>query len=223
MDGVIVDTEGVYHKPLLQYVQQFNPSAVSEDLNAVIGRGKKDVWEIVASVAGTGKTGQEVMEDYNRNWRPLHAPEPDYTALFRPAVRNILHTAKQKSIKTAVASSTAYEKVVRILKAVGIFDEMDYVVSGEDLERPKPAPDIYLKAAETLQILPRDCAVIEDSTAGIEAAHAAGMRVYALIDNRFGFDRSKADFELEKLDDFPALMENEAAEKVIKFNCHIMY
>lgn len=75
------------------------------------------------------------------------------------------------------------------------------MVSGESFRKSKPDPEIYIHTAAALGIDTKDCLVAEDSTAGITAAHLAGMQVAAVIDDRFGFDRSLADFEVEKITD----------------------
>lgn len=77
------------------------------------------------------------------------------------------------------------------------------MVSGESFRKSKPDPEIYIHTAAVLGIDTKDCLVAEDSTAGITAAHLAGMQVAAVIDDRFGFDRSLADFEVEKIMDIP--------------------
>ena len=80
---------------------------------------------------------------------------------------------------------------------------MDGVVFSYKIKKMKPDPEIYIHTAAVLGIDTKDCLVAEDSTAGITAAHLAGMQVAAVIDDRFGFDRSLADFEVEKITDIP--------------------
>ena len=87
---------------------------------------------------------------------------------------------------------------------------MDEVTSGEDCTQPKPRPDVYLETAGKLGVRPEECLVIEDSTVGIEAAHRAGAFVAALIDDRFPFDRAKADAEIADIADVvPILASNQ--------------
>ncbi|WP_164918954.1 MULTISPECIES: HAD family hydrolase [Acutalibacteraceae] len=213
MDGVIVDTEPVNQQRILQYVRKFNSSAKEEDLNDIVGRGTKEVWDIVAKVSGSGKSAEEMKEEYRLQWIPRHCENIDYLKLFRPAVRDVLSYARTNGIRTAVASSTEYKKVKAILTEVGIFDSLDVVVSGEDCIRPKPYPDVYLETAKRLRVAPEECLVIEDSTVGIEAANQAGTRVAALIDHRFPFDRRKADVEIASVADAIPLMSKERKEK----------
>jgi 16S rRNA pseudouridine516 synthase len=83
------------------------------------------------------------------------------------------------------------------------------VITGDEVERGKPEPDIYLRAADKLGISPEACLVIEDSLAGIAAAKAANMRVAAIPDRRFVDPREyekKADYVLGSLSEIPALI-----------------
>jgi HAD superfamily hydrolase (TIGR01509 family) len=216
MDGVIVDTEPVNQQRILQYIRGFNPSAKEEDLNDIVGRGTKEVWDIVAKVSGSGKSPEEMKEEYRLHWIPRHCKKIDYLKLFRPAVQEVLSYARTNGVRTAVASSTEYKKVKSILTEVGIFGSLDVVVSGEDCVRPKPYPDVYLETAKRLKVSPEECLVIEDSTVGIEAASQAGTRVAALIDRRFPFDRRKADVEIASVADAIPLMRKERKEKSAK-------
>ena len=76
-----------------------------------------------------------------------------------------------------------------------------------NLKQSKPDPEIYHYTAGRLGLPENQCLVIEDSTLGITAAYRAGMTVAALIDDRFGFDRSLADYEIQNLKEIPALLE----------------
>ncbi|BCK77070.1 hydrolase [Acetobacter aceti NRIC 0242] len=108
-------------------------------------------------------------------------------AATREGVRNRLPGVKQNvpvvalvrewagRLPRAVASSGSREVVEASLAAIGLLEVFDAIVTIEDVERPKPAPDIYLLAAKRLGVKPSGCLVFEDSTEGLEAAHAAGM------------------------------------------------
>jgi HAD superfamily hydrolase (TIGR01509 family) len=93
----------------------------------------------------------------------------------KEGARELLSYLKENAIPTAIASSTREERVVIQLEEAGLLSCFDEVVGGDCVKRSKPAPDIFLLAAERLGIAPADCVVIEDSYNGIRAAHAAGM------------------------------------------------
>lgn len=202
MDGVIVDTELYNMRRVYEYVQSQQPNAKLEDMYQNAGRVKEDVWTRIASVIGQNKGWEETRADYEKNWKPNHPFEIPYKEIFREDTITILKWARENGMKTAVASSTAYEKVKEILTEVGVVPYLDLIISGEFFERSKPDPAIYLKTAELLEVSPEDCVAIEDSTVGITAANRAGMKVIALKDDRFGFDRSLSDDEIDSLGDF---------------------
>lgn len=199
MDGVIIDSEGAHLNAMYRYLVTRNPSLRMEDLYQIVGRSSKDVWDRIAALVGDGRDGEAIREEYRNVWTPAHPAEINYREIFRPETKELLLFAREAGLKTAVASSTAYQTVTEVMREVGIDELLDLVMSGEFFERSKPDPAIYLKTAELLSVNPGDCLVIEDSTVGIAAAHAAGMEVAALIDLRFGFDRSLADHEISSL------------------------
>ena len=93
----------------------------------------------------------------------------------------------------------------------GLKNYFDYVVSGEEILESKPNPEIYLHTAGTLQCTPSQCLVVEDSTYGIMAGHGASMTVAALIDDRFHFDRTLADYSMYELSEVLAILDQLAA------------
>jgi HAD superfamily hydrolase (TIGR01509 family) len=98
--------------------------------------------------------------------------------LLPGAVEAVRRTAS--AFPLALASSSNREVFEAVLELAGLTDCFRATVSGEEVERGKPAPDVYLEAAERLGVEPERCAAIEDSHAGIRSAKAAGMRVVAI-------------------------------------------
>jgi HAD superfamily hydrolase (TIGR01509 family) len=82
---------------------------------------------------------------------------------------------RSRGIPVAVASSSPRDRLNRTLGRAGLLDAFDVVVAGDEVTNGKPAPDMFLLAAERLGVLPRDCIVIEDSPPGVQAGVAAGM------------------------------------------------
>ena len=100
----------------------------------------------------------------------------------------------------AIASSAYADAVGAVLGALGIKDRFACIVSGNDVPRVKPAPDIFLLAAQKTGTPPAQCVVIEDAEKGVQAAHAAGMRCIAVPSHRTADnDFSLADVRLESL------------------------
>ncbi len=129
----------------------------------------------------------------------------DYRAIFRSEVTEVLRLLKEKGYLVALASSTQMDIIMRVLNENQIASYFDIIVSGSQFRQSKPNPEIYFYTAGQLGVTPEECLVIEDSTLGITAASRAGMIIAALIDDRFGFDRSLAHYEIRNLDEIPGL------------------
>jgi len=102
-----------------------------------------------------------------------------------PGARELLTFLKENNYKTAVASSSARERSMRLLKKHGLVEYFDDFVFGPEVEKGKPNPDIFLKAAEKVGISPENCLVLEDSQAGIQAAYSAVMQVICIPDLKY--------------------------------------
>lgn len=94
----------------------------------------------------------------------------------KPGLRSLLGWLRTNGIKTAIATSSERRFVDFYMAHSDLGHPFDVIVTGDRVTRSKPEPDIFLKAAEELGVLPVDCVVLEDSHNGIRAAHAAGMR-----------------------------------------------
>jgi len=113
----------------------------------------------------------------------------------------LLEFLKKNNIQQAIATSSFKDTTEKMMQYLKIEDYVDTLVTGQDVEHGKPAPDIFLKAAKQLATLPQDCLVIEDSINGIEAAKAAGMRCVAITSSLPREMLSKADLIIDRLDD----------------------
>jgi HAD superfamily hydrolase (TIGR01509 family) len=91
-----------------------------------------------------------------------------------------VHTLHQRGVPLAIASSSAHQLIVETLRACGLEGAFSVVAGGDEVARGKPAPDIYLLAAERLGVSPEKCIAVEDAPAGVASARAAGMRVVAV-------------------------------------------
>jgi len=97
-----------------------------------------------------------------------------------PGVVELIEELNRQGVPVAVGSSGPPENVALMLDALDIEERISAVVSGKDVDRGKPAPDVFLQAAEQLGLPPMQCVVVEDAPAGIMAARAAGMKCVAL-------------------------------------------
>ena len=175
MDGVIVDSEQRWEAVRRRLVITSGRAYPDEATRKMQGMSAPE-WEAYLhdelGVPGTpAEIGRRVVAEIGASYRadlPL-IPGVD------EAVR-----ALAARYPLAVASSSNRELIELALDLAGLADAFQAIVSSEEVERGKPAPDVYLEAASRLGIPPEHCTAVEDSSNGIRSAHAAGMRVVAV-------------------------------------------
>ena len=118
-----------------------------------------------------------------------------------PGVVEWLHRLHEANVPCAVASSTERLNIDAVLKRIGLEEIFAAIVSAEDVVHGKPSPDVFLKAAERLQLPPEHCVVFEDAYVGIEAGHAAGMKVVAVTTTHSMEELKAADIVVRRLDE----------------------
>jgi HAD superfamily hydrolase (TIGR01509 family) len=126
-----------------------------------------------------------------------------------PATKDVLEELRQLSLRLALATSSVSASARPFLDRHHLKQFFDAIVTGDEVEQGKPAPDIYLRAAEKLGMPADACLVIEDSLSGIAAAKAARMRVAAIPDRRFvdpGDYERQADYLVDDLSKIPAII-----------------
>lgn len=207
MDGVIIDSEMEYLKMNLGFVQRKNPEAKLEDLFGMVGASRQDAWECVARAVHNGQTWEELRDEYHQENQEA-IPNVDYCRIYRSELTSILDYIKTKGLAIALASSTHLELILHVLEVNHIRDYFEVVVTGAQFKRSKPDPQIYHYTARQLGVAESECLVIEDSAFGITAASRAGMTIAALIDPRFHFDQSMADYHMKNLTEIPGIVES---------------
>ncbi|MGB4609559.1 MAG: HAD-IA family hydrolase [Saccharofermentanales bacterium] len=184
-DGVLVDSEPALAQVAAEVFREADIPANPEDFTPYIGTGEDTYLGEVVRKYGYIYNPEIKHEVYAR----YIAEAEKYVKTF-PGTIDLLKTLKSKDIKTAVASSADLIKVEANIKALG-FNDFDSIITGSEIERKKPFPDIYLLAAEKVGVEPANCIVIEDATAGIESGKAAGMIT-------IGFTSACSEKELEQ-------------------------
>jgi HAD superfamily hydrolase (TIGR01509 family) len=190
MDGILYDSEGFYMDITVDVMRELGYTGPEEPIYDVVGTTADGTWKILYDLLDGAYTGNEIRQ----HWLARNAAHPlDYRAVMFPDIPDTLKRLKNAGIRMACCSSNTPSVINRSLDVMGIREYFDCVISSEEIERAKPDPMIYLKAAETLGVQPADCAVYEDSTPGILSGKRAGMSVFARKDDRFAQDQSKAD------------------------------
>jgi beta-phosphoglucomutase-like phosphatase (HAD superfamily) len=172
MDGTMLDTERIYHRAWRAAGRALGYELSDELLLATCGRTFPDCYRLVRQELGPGFP----MQAFQALW-PVHWHE-DVTRNGIPqkaGLLDLLDWLDAQGIPKAVATSTTRDEALFTLRAGGIGDRFQTMVSGEEIPHGKPAPDIYLLAAARLGVEPQRCLAFEDSEPGVLAASAAGM------------------------------------------------
>lgn len=172
MDGVLIDSEELMAKSGVLALREFGVEASASDFLPFVGRGEDKYIGGVAEKHGVryDTAMKDRAYDYYGQMVKAEATVPEDTL---PTLK-ALHA---RGIKMAICSSADRVKVRYNLRAIGADESLfGAIVTGSDVERKKPAPDIYLKGASLLGEQPEDCLVVEDAPSGIQAAHAGGIR-----------------------------------------------
>ena len=149
MDGVIIDSEGIYLNYLYEYAKTKNPEVTLESLHGTVGTTKQDCWMVVEKAIHNGQTWQELHDEYLGRWTDIFN-SIDYLSIFRPEILDVMDRLKAEGFRLAVASATNIEQVERILKENGVASRLERMISASTFKRSKPDPAVYLYTAEQM-------------------------------------------------------------------------
>lgn len=203
MDGVIVDSTNLHTRAWQQYLTNHG---IEQDYIAerMLGKHNKDI--VQEFFPGHELTADDIVR-HGANKEAL------YRELMRPVIEDHLVPGVRQFLKRrtgarmAVASNAEPANVDFVLDVAGLRPYFQATASGQDVKRPKPAPDIYLYAARMLHADSSDCIVFEDSPTGVAAGLAAGMRVVGVLTTMQAFDNVELnirDFEDPRLEEWLA-------------------
>ncbi|MGC5565534.1 HAD family hydrolase [Streptomyces sp. FR-108] len=175
-DGVLVDSEPLSNTLLAAYLTELgHPTSYEDSLRDYMGAAMHRVHDLVAE-----RTGERLPEDFDDVFhrRVFAAFERELEPV--PGVVEVLGKLAADGIPYCVASSGSHERIRVGHRKTGLDRWFDggRVFSSQDVGRGKPAPDLFLYAAERMGVPPGKCLVVEDSPLGVRAARAAGMDVY---------------------------------------------
>lgn len=172
MDGLMVDTESIYQLAWRDAAQSFGYHLSEATLRATTGRRLEDCYKILRSAVDDAFPMPAFLELWPRLW---HEQVSTYGVPQKPGLTALLDLLDTHQIPKAVATSTEYPEAVFTLEKAGIANRFSLIISGDQITNGKPAPDIFLRAADQLGVAPQYCLALEDSEAGVMAATTAGM------------------------------------------------
>ncbi len=177
MDGTMFDTERLYRETwdatAIEMGQALSPTFWSD----VGGTGGEEMKTVIRRHYPALDVEAYIAAGMKKLWEAEETCVPE-----KPGLRKILEFFRSSGVKMAVASSSPQEMIEHNLLVAGIEGYFDAVISGDQMARGKPAPDIFLYAAGQLGLAPEDCYVFEDSLNGIRAGAAAGCTAIMIPD-----------------------------------------
>jgi beta-phosphoglucomutase len=177
MDGVLLDSEEFICKAAMKMFSEHGLEVKPEDFLPFVGAGENrylggvaEKYNFEYDIDAIKARTYEIYEDITRGkLKPLNG------------VIGFIERCRKKKLKLAVATSADKTKMIINLREIGLPpNTFDALVNGLDIEHKKPAPDIYLKAAELIGLHPKECLVVEDAVNGVEAAKKAGAKCLAI-------------------------------------------
>jgi HAD superfamily hydrolase (TIGR01509 family) len=206
-DGVLVDSERLSIRVDAVYLERLGwPMEEAEIIERFVGRSDADMRAVIEGYLG-GPVPAEIDEEFDRLYRETFERE----LVPVEGVSDVLDRLEVAGIPVCVASSGSHAKIRRSLALTELAHYFaDRIFSATDVARGKPEPDLFLHAARSLGASPGECAVIEDSVYGVEAALAAGMQPFAFAggvtprDRLSGIGRGAVVFN--RMAELPALL-----------------
>ena len=180
LDGVIVDSEQVWDDVREQLVLERGGRWSHTAQTDMMGMSSPEWSRYLHEELGLSDSPLELSDEVVRRMLARYREELPLLDGAVPAVERLAG-----ELRLAVASSSNRPLIEVVLERAGIAAHFETTVSSEEVARGKPAPDVYLEAARRLGVDPGGCAAIEDSSNGLRAAHAAGLRVIAFPNRHY--------------------------------------
>src|SRR5205085_1348932 len=210
LDGVLADSEPWWNKIDAQLLREYGKKNYHGEYHReVLGVSYRLAVEFYKKKFVISAPTEELMKRRGEIATEYFA---NRVGLF-PSTKDVLNELREMKLRLALATSSVSASARPFLDRHQLTQFFDVIITGDEIERGKPEPDIYLRTAEKIGIAANECLVIEDSLSGIAAAKAANMRVAAIPDRRFVDPREyekKSDYLLRDLADVRALLRRRA-------------
>lgn len=204
MDGVLIDSQPLHYELDMNVLKNCGYDAKLSTVIPYTGLGNPDRWPKYKEDLALTQEPEKLIEMAEEEMRKVFTDAP-----LKPidGIPTLIEGIKAMGIKCGVASSSSHELISLVLGKIGLEGKFDVIISGEDVTEGKPAPDVYLKAAEKAGATPSLCIAIEDAPAGILSAKNAGFTCIAFDNpNTLGQDFTHADYTISRYDDcFPII------------------
>lgn len=179
IDGTLVDSMGVWYDIDIEYFKILGipmPVTIQKDIEGM------SFTETAIYFKETFHLEDKSIEDIKQDWVRMAHEKYLYEIQAKPGAKEFISFLKEKGLKIGVATSNDKTLALAALEPHGFREKIDSVRTACEVEKGKPAPDIYLKVAEDLGVAPENCLVFEDIPNGMRAGKAAGMTVIGVED-----------------------------------------
>ncbi|MFJ7978282.1 HAD family hydrolase [Peribacillus sp. JNUCC 23] len=170
-DGLILDTETVWYEAYKETMGFYKSDLPLEHFVKCIGTDNTELHEFFKEQLGESCN----IEEIETRAKSLHKVKME-TSQARVGVKDYLEEAKKLGYRIALASSSTKEWVTHYLGELGLLNYFEVMITGDEVDKVKPAPDLYLKAIEVLNIHATEAVAFEDSLNGLQSALNAGLK-----------------------------------------------
>ena len=178
LDGTLVDSMWMWHQIDIEYLGRFGiplPEKLQADIEGMSFHETAVYFKERFQI-------EDSLELIKENWNTMAWDKYEREVPLKPGVKSFLDKCRTRGIKLGIATSNSRALTENIVRVHGLQEYFDCIMTGCDVKKGKPAPDVYLAVADKLQVRPERCLVFEDIIPGIMAGKNAGMRVCAVED-----------------------------------------
>lgn len=179
MDGTLVDSMWIWTAIDQEYIKKYNLHVPTDFHEGMEGMSYTETAEYFLRIF---PELPHTVEEIKQEWYQMSLEKYTKEVRLKDGAREFLTYLRKNGLKTGIATSNDRKLVEQSLQAMEARDLFDTICTGCEVRKGKPAPDVYLKAAQNLQVSPSNCLVFEDVPMGILAGKNAGMKVCAVDD-----------------------------------------
>ncbi len=183
MDGLMFDTELMYYRSWFEFTDKYDFNFDENMRTKLVGKNEEAIRNELIKLLGSEEEVKMLRKDlnaYRRNYFKTYT-----TSLKKEGLQELLDFAKGNDIKCALASSSDRDKIEFLLDKENIKDYFDCIISGDEVERSKPDPEIFIKAKGKFNIENCEALILEDSYNGYLACQSSGMDYRIIHDSSF--------------------------------------
>ena len=183
MDGLMLDTEIIHFKTWMMYAQKYGFKYDITKRHRYAGMTDKQVVSALSKDMGDAEKASQMRHEILEERKRIFS-DPNIS-LKKEGLIELLDYLDLKNISYVIASSSGRDRIKYLLEKEGILQRFNVIISGDDVEKSKPAPDIFLKAIEIMNCSKDEALILEDSENGYIAAKESGINYIIIPDSSF--------------------------------------